>query len=167
MDDSIIISALGSLIEFYSRRAEAHASYFFSSFFGLFAILAIVYSKSKIRVGEKKLWSVIFWALFFMGSYFLMNYRYYATFADQLRQNTITIIEYQPEMDRIRDMIIKNPIMQLFYCIKSSALFQNNSMLIFGGGYSLLVMISYLLGFWPKNVIRILRKIFDFSSDDD
>ena len=110
MDNSTLLSGLGSLIEFYSSRAEAHANFFLIAFFGLFAILAIVYSKSEVEVSEKKVWSVIFWTLFFMGLYFLLNFRYYASFADQIIQRIIILLEYKPEMVRIREIIIRGSI---------------------------------------------------------
>lgn len=150
MDDDTLLSALGSMVRFYSSRAEAHASFYIGSLFGLFTILAIVYSNDGLRIGEKILWSLVFWSLFGMGLYVFMNFCYYATLADIVRDKIVLIIDYHSELEIMKASVSERLGLKLFCDLKFSNFFHSKRFFIFSLGYFSIVLLSYFLCFWLK-----------------
>ncbi len=76
------ISSLSAILDFYSDRAIAHASFFLASFFGLFTVLQI---QQNPTLG----WAILYWILFLAGLYTLNRFGYYASFAQKLMEKLV------------------------------------------------------------------------------
>jgi hypothetical protein len=73
------ISKLCALLDFYSSRAVAHASFFVSSIFGLITFLAIVQMLAEKNVLLYELSTIAFLGFSYMGFYTLIRFGYYAS----------------------------------------------------------------------------------------
>ena len=81
-DDSLLASRIGALLDFYSDRAVAHASFFVASIFGLVTMSAIVLQL------EDKLFAWIsiplFFAFSYLGYFTLVRFGFYADISERL-----------------------------------------------------------------------------------
>lgn len=73
--------ALSSLLDFYSDRAVAHASFLVACVFGLFTILSLLGGK---ELHLKFVYSIAYWMLWLGGFYSLLNFRLFATEAQKI-----------------------------------------------------------------------------------
>ncbi len=94
-------TALASLLDFYSDRAVAHASFLIAIIFGLFTILSLV--NIKFRWESLLLLFTTYWGLWGFGLYCLYNFRYYALFSEQVIQK----IFEEKSLCELRDEIEK------------------------------------------------------------
>ena len=83
------ISALTAVLDFFSDRATAHASFFLAFLFGLFSILSIVADQQGTSIRTE--WLIPYWILFAMGLYELIRFNYYATYAQRLMEATLEL----------------------------------------------------------------------------
>jgi hypothetical protein len=92
-DDQILDKKLG-LLDFYSSRAVAHASFFIASIFGLIAFSTITSDALKINGLFYIPAFLLFFGLAYFGYYALMRFGFYANIAeliarDGLQRNTV------------------------------------------------------------------------------
>jgi len=134
-------NSLAAILDFYSDRAVAHASFFLASFFGLFTVLSI---------GEKEIfeWAFPYWILFSVGLYTLIRFAYYATFAH-------LIMVRMRESDYRSGVVIQEAEGRISPCLRKTQrlrerLSRRSSMWIIGGVlYFALSLISFFLKFCP------------------
>lgn len=94
------IQMLSALLDFHSDRAEAHASFFVASLFGLFSVLQV--AQNLLNSGvifislwiTKAIWLVICWFLFYFGVYSYFKFGYYASYAHMV------LLEMRKVVDR-------------------------------------------------------------------
>jgi hypothetical protein len=80
---------VGALVDFYSDRAVAHASFFIASIFGILTFLALVSNLEKIN-GFYYFVSILLFAGFsYMGYFTLVRFGYYASLSDYLTQYSL------------------------------------------------------------------------------
>lgn len=77
------LGQLSALLDFYSDRAVAHASFLVATVFGLFAILQLV---SK---GFSDFVFIMYWSVFMAGLYCLLNFGYYAGLAETTKNKLL------------------------------------------------------------------------------
>lgn len=75
-------TALTSLLDFYSDRAVAHASFLIACIFGLFTILSLV--DTIFWWVSLLLLFMTYYGLWAFGLYCLLNFRYYVLFSEQV-----------------------------------------------------------------------------------
>lgn len=78
------VTRVAALLDFYSNRAVAHASFFIASIFGLLTFLAIVSGFKEIRDYPYVLSIFLFSVFTYMGYFTLIRFNYYASLADYL-----------------------------------------------------------------------------------
>jgi len=78
------ISELSALLEFYSNRATAHASYFVAFVFGLFTIFGLAQNVANIY--EQRITLLILsWVVWLSGYYCLLNFGFYSFLAERIK----------------------------------------------------------------------------------
>lgn len=75
--------ALSALLDFYSDRAVAHASFVVACVFGLFTVLSLLRG---VDLFLKVAYSFIYWVLWSAGIYSLLNFRSFAIEAERVRR---------------------------------------------------------------------------------
>jgi len=93
------VDARAALLDFYSSRAVAHASYFIASIFGIVTLLALSQNIGRVPFQNNILWdwlAVAIWfivyAIFaYMGYYTLGQFSKYAAYADTLRASSLAL----------------------------------------------------------------------------
>lgn len=87
-DAELLATRIGGLLDFYSDRAVAHASFFVASIFGLITLLSII---GQLDTGLKWFsiplfwWSIpLFFAFSYVGYYTLGRFSYYADISQRL-----------------------------------------------------------------------------------
>lgn len=79
------VAEVAALVDFYSDRAVAHASFFVASIFGTLTFLALVATLPKPVNESIYLVSILLFAGFsYMGYFTLVRFRYYASLSDHL-----------------------------------------------------------------------------------
>ena len=83
-----VLTARAALLDFYSDRAVAHASFLVAAIFGLVTLLAIVQQMINQTSNSLLYISLIpFWAFSYLGFHSLLRFGKYAAVADKLQQS--------------------------------------------------------------------------------
>lgn len=138
------LTAKEALLDFYSDRAVAHASFFLASLFGLFTVLAITQNAQV----NKWLWLIPYFLLFSLGVYTYSNFCYYAVLADSIRRNIQNESTINETMKNIGKEIVKgNFYLKWFHILKkqSKNLFGAGRLLLMGTIYSFIVWVPWFL----------------------
>lgn len=95
-DTELLATRIGALLDFYSDRAVAHASFFVASIFGIVTILAIIQQLGDIL----SVWISIplFYAFSYMGYYTLTRFGYYADISQRLSEHGLKSVEILEEV---------------------------------------------------------------------
>jgi len=78
------IEKVVAMVSFYSARAEAHASFFLASFFGLFVVLSLAQTHPIHQ--WISMWGIPYWLLFLGSLYVFANFSLYATYAQKIAE---------------------------------------------------------------------------------
>ncbi len=89
-----------ALVDFYSDRAVAHASFFLALLIGLFSVLALAQSNQD---NLRWIWAIPYWLLFLGSLYTFANFSLYASYAEKIVQNTC-IYEVKEVKDAMETM---------------------------------------------------------------
>jgi hypothetical protein len=80
----LLATRFDALLDFYSDRAVAHASFLVASIFGLVTMLAIVQQLDENNIAIIWLSSVVFFGISYMGYFALIRFGFYADVAQKL-----------------------------------------------------------------------------------
>ena len=102
--------ALAGLLDFYSDRAEAHASFLLACFFGAFTLLAIVQSVEDISLTILSVMPYGMIAL--VGFHCLQRFSFYAAMAEKIKDKIATYVEGEkfPNPAQIAEKAEKNKL---------------------------------------------------------
>jgi hypothetical protein len=106
---------LTSIVDFYSNRAIAHASFLIASIFGLFSVLSFIEVSSGYPLIAL---SVTYWLLWLLGLYSFGNFSFYASIAEVAKER---IAARQPlvEIDARDNARKRQPILlRKFFALK-------------------------------------------------
>jgi hypothetical protein len=97
-------SRICALVDFYSNRAVAHASFFIASIFGLITFSAIIQQLE----GKNIAWfsTVLFLGFSYVGYYTLIRFGYYAILAEEL---TKVGLKRDEILSKVRDPKVPDP----------------------------------------------------------
>lgn len=154
MGDNESVSALSAMVEFNSSRAEAHASFFIGSLFGIFTILAMVYSKENISVIERQVWSFINFILILVGLYFFYNFSHYAIAADKFRQKIVDNPDNKIKYGEVINNVNKRKSLKILYNLEKCI--HEYKLKIFPLMYLFILILSWLMVFYPEIIMAIL-----------
>jgi len=169
MNNETLISIYSASLEFYSSRAESHASFFLATFFGLFTIFSIIHSSEIIRNRHDLwwLWHVPVVGLIFMALYSFGNFCLYASYANRFLTELEVLgnikIEYMLKELRERHLYLK-----FFYNVKQYPFFHNFRFELLTLGFIIMIICSYYIIFRPsrthlgwiiENIKVLLRKL--------
>lgn len=142
------VTSLAALLDFYSDRAIAHASFYLASLFGLFTVLQI----AQFDYGSQCYWVVPYWVLFFVGFYTLARFNWYATTAQEITgiiRTEIVKEELRKRIDDIGDRITDRiPLMRLRTRITERL--RTSLFYLIASGYSGIVLFACFLVFGDR-----------------
>lgn len=120
MKEELKYTILSSLLEFYSDRAIAHASFLVACIFGLFTILSVmnnVFGKFSLLVWI--LLAITYWVLWSFGLYSLLNFGFFATVAQVSKEMITEGSDLEKDvMEKAKKM--KRGIFRVFFNYKES-----------------------------------------------
>jgi len=111
-DNNEKIQKIAIMVDFYSDRAEAHATLFLAFLFGLFTILTIAGNENTY----KWIWTIPYWLLFLGGVHTFLNFSYYATHAQKITEE-ISCYEV-PEVKKVLDKVKRSLNLAWFHFYK-------------------------------------------------
>ena len=144
MSDNTKISAYSAVLEFFSSRAEAHASFFLASLFGLFTVLSIAKNTSNWLW-----WSITYWFLFGLGLYTFFNFCTFAQFAHIAYQQITKMAEIYEEVESEKKDLYKRDFVLRNFSDLKNLIGRAHAwrIIIFGILYFIVVLIPYCLVF--------------------
>lgn len=138
-DNNEKIQKIAIMVDFYSDRADAHATLFLAFLFGLFTVLAIAQNQNTC----KWIWGIPYWFLFLGGFYSFLNFSLYATYAQKITEEThcYEVKEVKTVLDRVNN----NPILGRFHLYKHWMGERKIFFKILTGAYFIVAFLSCLL----------------------
>ena len=77
------VSKVSALLDFYSDRCVAHASFFVATLFGTFSLLSLLDDKEGlVRIGLAS----TYWLLFIGSIYLLLSFSYYSGYSEKIQR---------------------------------------------------------------------------------
>jgi len=131
--------SLAAVLDFYSDKSDAHASFFLASLFGLFTVLSITQGFRGEPV--RYLLLIPYWLLFFGGLYSLLNFGLYATLARSIK------VRIQNETIRQAEGLLEYPryrLLLFFWHLKRGRV---DRVVVIGGFYVIAASVSCFVVF--------------------
>jgi len=125
-DDPLFVTRIGALLDFYSDRAVAHASFFVASIFGLVTLLTIIQQLNMhltwVSIPLSWYSILLFFAFSYLGYYTLGRFGFYADMSQKLN-------EYGLKLEEVFSGIPYRQIMLREYMDKQEEV-QNNYLIL-------------------------------------
>ena len=133
-DNEKDIGKITAMVDFYSDRAVAHASFFLASLFGLFSVLSLAQNQHTLKC----VWAIPYWLLFLGSLYTFVNFSFYATYAQKITEEAdmYEVEKVKKALKRAR----RNLILNWFQILK-------NSRIKFGWGLRAVCILYLVIAF--------------------